>query len=266
MKLEGKICIITGAASGIGRASALLFAREGGTVVVADLNEADGKRTVTDIQSEGGQASFVRADVSRPQEVEGMIAHALSEHGRIDVLYNNAGVDFMGPIHRTSEEVWNHIIDVNLKGTFLGMKYAIPHMKERRRGTIVSTSSIAGLIGSSGLGAYNAAKGGVVLLTKHVAVEYGRFGIRANCVCPGVIETPMTQLLREDEGAADIREAMKSLYPVKRFGSPEEVAWAALFLASDVSSFVNGVALAVDGGLTAGTQSVLDQFKLRDHP
>ena len=200
MKLEDKICIITGAASGIGRASALLFARVGGTVIVADVNEAEGKKTVTDIQSEGGKASFHRTDVSRADEVESLVEHTVSAHGRVDVLFNNAGVDYMGPLHGMSEEDWDRVIDINLKGTFLGVKYAIPHMRRRKGGTILSTASVAGLVGSSGLGAYNAAKGGVVLLTKHLAVEYGRFGIRANCLCPGVIETPMTRDAARDRG------------------------------------------------------------------
>ncbi|MFQ5457516.1 MAG: SDR family NAD(P)-dependent oxidoreductase [Myxococcota bacterium] len=263
MLLDEKICIITGAASGIGRASALLFAREGATVVVGDLNEAEGKKTATDIQSAGGQASFIRTDVSREDEVEALIEGAVAAHGRLDVLFNNAGVDYMGQLHAMGEDDWDRIIAVNLKGTFLGIKHAIPHMRRQGKGTIVSTASVAGLIGSSGMGAYNAAKGGVVLLTKHVAVEYGRMGIRANCLCPGVIETPMTAVLRETPGAEDIQNAMKALYPLKRFGQPEEVAWPALFLASDVSSYITGHALAVDGGMTAGTQSVVDMFGLR---
>ncbi|MDP3939452.1 MAG: SDR family NAD(P)-dependent oxidoreductase [Deltaproteobacteria bacterium] len=264
MKLENKICIITGAASGIGRASALLFARVGGTVVVADVNEAGGKTTVTDIESEGGKASFIRTDVSRADEVESLVEQTVSEHGRVDVLFNNAGIDYMGPLHGMKEDDWDRVIDINLKGTFLGVKYAIPHMRRQKGGTILSTASVAGLVGSSGLGAYNAAKGGVVLLTKHLAVEYGRFGIRANCLCPGVIETPMTHALRESEGAEAIRDAMLALYPLKRFGKPEEVAWPALFLVSDASSFITGHALTVDGGMTAGAQSVVDMFNLRE--
>jgi NAD(P)-dependent dehydrogenase (short-subunit alcohol dehydrogenase family) len=263
MKLDDKICIITGAASGIGKASALLFASVGATVVVADLNEDGGKQTVSEIQSRGGKASFTRTDVSRARDVEALVEGTVSAHGRIDVLFNNAGVDYMGSLHGMSEEDWDRVIDINLKGTFLGIKYAVPHMKKRRQGTILSTASVAGLIGSSGLGAYNAAKGGVVLLTKHVAVEYGRHGIRANCLCPGVIETPMSQGLRETEGGEAIRDAMIAVHPLKRFGKPEEVAWPALFLASDASSFVSGHALTVDGGMTAGSQSVVDLFGLR---
>ena len=193
-----------------------------------------------------------------------MVERTVQEFGRLDVLYNNAGVDYSGPLHKMSEEDWDRIIDVNLKGTFLGIKYALPKMISQKSGSIVSTSSVAGLIGASGFGAYNAAKGGVVLLTKHVAVDYARFGIRANCVCPGVIETPMTEALMRVEAAADIRAGIQALHPLKRFGQPEEVAWAALFFASDVSSFVTGQALAVDGGMTAGTPSVLETFRLRD--
>jgi NAD(P)-dependent dehydrogenase (short-subunit alcohol dehydrogenase family) len=262
--LEDKICIVTGAASGIGRASALLFAQEGGAVVVADRNEPDGKKTVADIEARKGKAIFVKVDVSRAEEVEALVERTMREFGRLDVLYNNAGVDYSGPLHRMSEEDWDRIIDVNLKGTFLGIKYALPKMMSQKKGSIVSTSSVAGLIGASGFGAYNAAKGGVVLLTKHVAVDYARFGIRANCVCPGVIETAMTEALLRAEAAADIRAGIQALHPLKRFGQPEEVAWAALFFASDVSSFVTGQALAVDGGMTAGTPSVLETFRLRD--
>lgn len=264
MRLDGKICIITGAASGIGRASAHLFAQVGAVVVVADVNESEGKRTVEAIEAEGGKASFLRADVSRADDVRALVDATVSTHGRLDVLFNNAGVEYMGPLHGMSEEDWDRVVDINLKGTFLGIKYAIPHMRRQGQGTILSTASVAGLVGSSGLGAYNASKGGVVLLTKHVAVEYGRFGIRANCLCPGVIETPMSQALRETEGAEAIRDAMIALYPLKRFGRPEEVAWPALFLASDASSFVTGHALTVDGGMIAGTQSVVDMFGLRE--
>jgi len=262
--LENKICIITGAASGIGRASAVLFARHGGVVTVADRNEADGKKTVADIEAEGGRASFVRVDVSRADEMEGMIEQTVGEHGRLDVLYNNAGIDYSGPLHKTSEEDWDRVIDINLKGTFLGMKYALPRMIPQRAGSIVSTASVAGLIGASGFGAYNASKGGVVLLTKHVAVDYARHGIRANCVCPGVIRTPMTHALLDNPDAVEIARGIEALHPLKRFGQPEEVAWAALFFASDVSSFITGQALAVDGGMTAGTPSVLETFRLRE--
>ena len=262
--LENKVCVITGAASGIGRASALLFARHGATVTVADRNEAEGKRTAADVEAEGGRAAFIQVDVSRADEVEAMIEQTVREHGRLDVLYNNAGVGYSGPLHKTSEEDWDRVIDINLKGTFLGMKYALPRMTAQRAGSIVSTASVAGLIGASGFGAYNASKGGVVLLTKHVAVDYARRGIRANCVCPGVIRTPMTQALLESPEAAEVARAIEALHPLKRFGQPEEVAWAALFFASDVSSFITGQALAVDGGMTAGTPSVMETFRLRE--
>ncbi|MGH0032309.1 MAG: SDR family NAD(P)-dependent oxidoreductase [Myxococcota bacterium] len=249
-RLEGRVAIVTGAASGIGLESALRFAREGAVVVGMDLEEsADWKRVAdtaptaafhaVDVRDEAGQAEVARATVQ--------------DHGRIDVLVTAAGVAGGGPVHLLDVDAWQHVQDVNLKGTFLSAKAVLPRMLEQKSGSIVTIASVEGLEGGEGGSTYNASKGGVILLTKNLAMDYGRMGIRANAICPGFIETPMFQSVM---GSAtlppEIREGIRRQHELGRFGKPEEVAGAVLFLASDDASFVSGVALAVDGGFTAG--------------
>jgi len=246
-RLDGKVALITGSGSGIGRATAILFAREGAKVVVADYIAEGGEETVTMIKAAGGEAIFVKADVAKATDVEKMVKVAVDIYGQLDILYNNAGIAEIQnvPTAEVKEENWDRVIDIDLKGVFLGMKYGIPEMLKRGGGVIINTASMAGLVGFSYLPAYSAAKAGAVELTKTAAMEYARQNIRVNCICPGGIVTPMLEQ-REDFG-----NFIRRRTPVHRLGKPEEVAPAALFLASDESSYVTGTALAVDGGFVA---------------
>jgi NAD(P)-dependent dehydrogenase (short-subunit alcohol dehydrogenase family) len=247
-KLAGKVALITGAGSGIGRATALLFAREGARIVVSDVVPQGGNETVDMIKKSGGQAVFVESDVSRWADVQKMVATTLDAYGQLDILYNNAGI--MGKYIMTAdtpEEVWDRIVDINLKGVFLGSKCVIPVMLRQGGGVIVNTASTAGMIGLPGLPAYCASKAAVIQLTKTMALEYADKNIRVNCICPGGITTPMAAGYD-----ADNPPPFKQSQAMRRFGQPEEVAKVALYLASDDSSFVTGTSAVVDGGWTAG--------------
>lgn len=247
MQLKDKVAVITGAGSGIGRATALLFAQEGAKVVVADYSDEGGEETVKQIEEKGGKATFVRVDVSQAADVQKMVKAATDKYGRLNILYNNAGIEGpSAPTGNLSEADWDRVLSVNLKGVFLGSKYAIPQMLKQGSGVIINTASIAGLVGFNNMPAYCASKGGVISLTKAMALEYAKNNIRVNCICPGVIRTPM--LNRTPSPAV---EAMVKREPIGRFGEPEEIAQAALYLASDRSSFITGTALIVDGGWTA---------------
>lgn len=249
-KISGKVAIITGAASGIGKATAILFAQEGAKVVVADVVDKLGEETVKMIKESGGKAVFVHADVSKAEDVKNMVKTAVDTYGRLDIIFNNAGIE--GTTADTAnypENVFDKVIAINLKGVWLGIKYAVPELLKSGGGSIINTSSVAGLIGFAGLSAYNATKGGIIQLTKTAALEYAKQNIRVNCIAPGVIETPMVD--RALKGQPEAKAAFIQIEPVGRFGKPEEVAKAALFLASDDSSFVTGTVLTVDGGLTA---------------
>jgi NAD(P)-dependent dehydrogenase (short-subunit alcohol dehydrogenase family) len=251
MRLEGRVAIITGASSGIGKATALLFGREGAKVVVNYSHSADEANEVVDsIIKSGGEALAIKADVSKEHEVKSMIEETIKKYGKIDILHNNAGVELQKPITITNEEEWNKVLDINLKGMFHCSKYAISYMKEG--GVIVNTASVAGLFGSANLSAYCASKGGVIALTKALALEYAPNKIRVNCICPGAIDTPM--LRRFIDASPDPKATEKqftSMHPLGRLGQPEDIARAALFLASDSSSFITGHTLVVDGGFTA---------------
>ncbi|MGQ9572625.1 MAG: SDR family oxidoreductase, partial [Dehalococcoidia bacterium] len=253
MRLRDKVALVTGSGSGIGKATALLFGREGAKVMSVDLNGDTARATASEITAAGGQADSLQADVSVAADVERMIGTTVERFGRLDVLVNNAGIEVIMPIVQVPEEMWDRLIDVNLKGVFLGCKYAIPQMIRQGGGAIVNTASIAGLRGFATFGTYSASKGGVVLLTKTLAVEYARFNIRINCVCPGIIRTPMVDrgLLAVPEPEAAL-ERFEQAHPMGRLGEPEEVAQAMLFLASDEASFITGVPLPVDGGIYAG--------------
>jgi NAD(P)-dependent dehydrogenase (short-subunit alcohol dehydrogenase family) len=250
-RLAGKVALITGAGSGMGRAAAELFAREGARVVVSDLVDDAGKATVAAVQSAGGEAVYVRADVSKSADCDAMVRAAVEQYGALHVLYNNAGIFPAddGGVLDTPEPTWDTVMQVNLKGVWLGCKAGIPAMLESGGGSIVNVASFVALMGAATAQiAYTSSKGGVLSMTREIAVEYGRQGIRANALCPGPIETPLLQELLSDP----VRRARRMVHiPMGRLGRAEELAKAALFLASDDSSFMTGAALVVDGGITA---------------
>ncbi len=249
--VEGKIALVTGAAGGIGRAAAQIFAREGAKVVVSDLQEENGQETVDLIRQAGGEAVFVRCDVSKAAEVENLIQQVVATYGRLDCAYNNAGVEGAWTrIHECTEENFDFNYNVNLKGVFLCLKYQIRQFLEQKSpGAIVSTASIAGLVGSKNAGAYVAAKHGVLGLTKTAALEYGTKDIRVNAVCPGVVRTPMLERMFETN--PQMEAAMLGFEPIGRFGAPAEIGEAAVWLCSDQASFVTGHPMVVDGGAVA---------------
>ena len=248
--LEGKVALVTGAGSGIGRAAALAFAREGAKVVVADVAAEGGKETVRLIEQAGGAALFVEGDVSVSASVEVMVQAAVEQYGRLDCAYNNAGIEgAQAPTAECAEDNWDRVLSINLKGVWLCMKHELAHMVASGGGAIVNTASVAGLVGFPGIPAYCASKGGVVMLTKTAALEYATQGIRVNAVCPGVIRTPMIE--RFLGGSAEAEAEFVALEPVERMGTPEEVAEAVVWLCSDAASFVTGHAMPVDGGLVA---------------
>ncbi len=245
--LKGKVAIVTGGASGIGRATAALFAREGANAVVADYEPTGGQDTVKMIQGEGGEAFFVETDVSRPEDVERMVKETVKTYGRLDILFNNAGVGETAKATEASLEHWERVLAINLRGVFLGCKYAIPEMIRNGGGSIINNASILAEVGFSEATAYAASKHGIAGLTQTIAIDYAAQGIRANTVCPGFIRTPMVMKGLDEE----TRGYIAGLHPLGRMGEPEEVAEAVLFLASDRSSFVTGTCLFVDGGYTA---------------
>lgn len=246
--LDGKVALVTGAGSGIGRASALAFAGEGAKVVVADVQVKGGDETVKMIKDIGGEAIFVKADVSKASDIENLIRTAVSKYKRLDCAHNNAGIE--GASASTAdctEENWDRVIDINLKGVWLCMKYEIPQMLRQGKGAIVNTSSVAGLVGFRDMPAYCASKGGIIALTRGAALEYAARGIRINAVCPGVIRTPMVD--RVTGGKPEAEAPFVVLEPVGRMGTPEEVADVVVWLCSDKASFVTGHPMVVDGGL-----------------
>jgi NAD(P)-dependent dehydrogenase (short-subunit alcohol dehydrogenase family) len=251
MRLRDKVAIITGAGSGIGRESALLFAREGARVLVAEVNDSAGQAVVSEIERAGGAARFAHADVSKAADAEAMVAAAEKAWGRVDVLFNNAGIfpDKDGSVVDTDEATWDLVMRVNLKGVFFGCKYAIPAMLRSGGGSIVNTASFVALMGAATPQiAYTASKGGVLSMTREIAVEFARKGIRANALCPGPVDTPLLQELMSDPA----RKARRLVHiPPGRLAKATEIAQAALFLASDESSYVNGATFTVDGGITA---------------
>lgn len=252
-RIEGKVALITGAASGIGEATAELFAREGARVLLADVQDELGQQVLERIREAGGTAEYVHCDVSVAEDVGGMVRAAVDTYGRLDILYNNAGLARGGTITEISEDDWDLVIDVDLKSVYLGCKYAIPEMRKAGGGSIISTASIAGLRGSPRLNAYSAAKAAVVNLTRTIAGEVGSAGIRVNCICPGIIVTPIWRQVgvMADDQQEQMWRMMGQRVLLQRVGMPEDVAKGALFLASDDASYVTGHALVIDGGLTA---------------
>jgi len=251
--MHGRVALVTGAAGGIGRAAAALFARQGAGVVVADLLRAavEAEETVRLIQEGGGRATFVPTDVARACEVEALVAATIAAYGRLDYAFNNAGVcGTPTGVVGCSQEQWNEIIGINLTGTWLCMKYEIPQMMSAGGGAIVNTASGAGLLGVAGMPAYVASKHGVIGLTKTAALEFAAHKIRINAVCPGTTWTPMMETLIS--GNAEMETMLRAASPYGRMARPEEVAEVAVWLCSDAASFVNGAALPVDAGRVAG--------------
>ena len=253
-RLDGKVAIITGAASGIGRGTAMRFAGEGAAVVIADLNVEGGEAAVRDCREHGGRAVFQKADVSSEAEIMALVARAVKEFGRLDIIYNNAGIGgAVGPLEQISVEDWDRSIAVLLRSVFLGIKHSVPEMRKAGGGSIISTASVAGIRGFAGLHPYCAAKAGVVNLTRSAAVEFAKDQIRVNCICPGGINTPI--LHRNQPGVKEaMEEWMAKGQPIQRAGHPEDIAGMALYLASDDARWVTGQAMIVDGGLTVGSQ------------
>jgi NAD(P)-dependent dehydrogenase (short-subunit alcohol dehydrogenase family) len=251
VRLQDKVAVITGAGSGMGRVAAQLFAGQGAKVVVAEFGEEAGAETVRLVESAGGSATFVRTDVSNEASAKGMIDHALSTFGRVDVLYNNAGVmpEADHSVIDTDVATWDQVMAVNVRGVFLGCKYAIPAMVEQGAGSVINIASFVALLGCSvPQDAYTASKGAILSLTRSLAVQFGPKGVRSNAICPGPVETPLLMdWLVKDEKAKQIRLARN---PTGRFGKPEEIVNMAIYLASDESRWTNGASLVVDGGIS----------------
>ena len=244
MKLKEKAAIVTGAGSGIGRASAILFAKEGAKVVVADIDSRNGQETAETIMGRGGEAVFIQVDVTKAVGVQQMVDTAVEKYGQLNIIFNNAGIlQELKPVESITEEEWQHIFDVNVKSVFLGAKYALPELKKTGSGVIINTSSISGLRPRPQNAVYTASKGAVIMLTKALAIELAPFNIRANCICPILTDTPLLNIY-----SAETKKKFISTIPLGRLAEPEDIANAALYLASDESAMVTGVALNVDGG------------------
>jgi NAD(P)-dependent dehydrogenase (short-subunit alcohol dehydrogenase family) len=254
MRLQDKVAIITGAGSGQGKAAAKIFANEGAIVIIAEWNEDNGKQVEEEILATGQQALFIKTDVSDEENIIALVDEIMTRYGKVDVVFNNAGIGFsssskfkMDRLTDTPLQDWNHILAINLNGVYLLSKYVLPIMKKQNGGSIINNSSLNGIIGVPGADAYTASKGAVVALTRVMAVDYGKFNIRVNCICPGAIDTPMIADVLKNEAFS----AAFTSNPLRRVGKPEEVANAALFLASDESSYVTGLIMPVDGGVSA---------------
>jgi NAD(P)-dependent dehydrogenase (short-subunit alcohol dehydrogenase family) len=250
MRLENKVAIITGSASGMGQIAAEIFAHEGASVVVTDIDSA-GETTAQNIRAAGGQATFVQADVANESEVKYLIDSSIETFGHVDILYNNAGImpKEDGSVTNLAVSTWDHIIDVNLKSTFLCSKYTLPHMVRQRQGSIINIASFVAFMGCTvPQDAYTASKGGLLALTKSFAIQYGQQGIRCNAICPGPIETPLLRTLWVSEEARNLR---LNRIPLGRFGASEDIVYLALYLASDESAWTTGTWITVDGGISS---------------
>ena len=248
MRLENKVALISGGARGMGAVEAKLFAEEGAKVIIGDMLEEEGRKVEAEINEAGGECVFVSLDVSSEEAWQNAVNEAVSRYGKLDILVNNAGIYRAHNVEETTSDEWDQVMDINAKGVFLGTKHAIPAMRDAGGGSIVNISSVAGLVGSRATSAYNASKGAVRLLTKSTAIQYASAGIRANSVHPGTIETPMTEGFLADPS---MRQDRMDRTPIGRLGKPEDVAYGALFLASDEASFMTGSELVIDGGRTA---------------
>nr|WP_210407267.1 SDR family oxidoreductase [Hydrocoleum sp. CS-953] len=246
-EFEGKVALITGGSSGIGRATAIAFAKKGAKVVIGDRMEKEGQETVAMIKEIGSEAIFIKTDITQATEVENLVNQTINTYNRLDYAFNNAGTEgTLGPSIEQTEENWNQIINTNLKGVWLSMKYQIPQMLKNGGGAIVNNASVAGLIGVPNLSIYCASKHGVIGLTKAVALEQAKAGIRINSVCPGPTQTDLLDRILSKIG----RSEAKAAQPIGRFGKPEEIANAVVWLCSDAASFITGHSLTIDGGYT----------------
>lgn len=245
---DGKVVLVTGGGSGIGRATAIAFGESGANVVIADVDDAGAEATVQQIKRGGAEALHVRTDVSKEAQCERLVAAATDAFGRLDIAFNNAGImaAYGEKLHESTEEDWDRLMSVNLKGVFLSMKHELRQMLRQGEGVIVNTASAVGLTGTANSVTYPAAKHGVVGLTRCAALQYARSGIRINAICPGLVETPLTQSMREQE--PDFDEKRRNFIPLGRISSPQEIAQAVLWLSSDAASYVVGISLLVDGG------------------
>ncbi|HKN00166.1 MAG TPA: SDR family oxidoreductase [Candidatus Binataceae bacterium] len=251
-KLDGKVAVITGAASGMGRATALRFTKEGAAVVLTDLNATGGEDAVAECAAAGGKAVFQRTDVTSEADIKAAVDRAVREYGKLDIMFNNAGVaGAIGPIEKVTSQDWDRTFAILLRAVFLGMKYSIPELRKAGGGSIITTSSVAGLRGSGYLATYSAAKGAIITLTQAVAIELGHDKIRVNCICPGGVNTPLIHRGRPgaEEGA---EKNMARMQPIPRAGRPDDIANMALFLASDDAEWITGTAMVVDGGMNTG--------------
>jgi NAD(P)-dependent dehydrogenase (short-subunit alcohol dehydrogenase family) len=249
MKLANKVALITGAASGMGKSAALIFAKEGARVAAVDVDSAQVQQTADEITRNGGEALALRADVSKSEDVQKAIEQTVSHFGALNIVYNNAGIEGESNfLANMTEEQFDRVIAINLRGVFLGMKYALPHLVKAGGGSIINQASIAGLVAARGGAGYCASKAGVIAMTRVAALEYGRYNIRVNAICPGAIETPMAQRIRK--GAPPNPKAIQRISVLGRMAEPEEIAKVALFLASDDASFATGAPFIIDGGWT----------------
>jgi 3-oxoacyl-[acyl-carrier protein] reductase len=249
MKLGNKIALITGAGSGMGKAAALLFAGEGAKIAAVDINEEQVRQTAAEISKRGGEALAIRADVSKSDDVQRMVDETVAKFGALNVVYNNAGIEGgSNYIVNMTEDQFDQVIAINLRGVFLGMKYTLPHLIKAGGGSIINQASIAGMIAIKGGAGYAASKAGVVALTRVAALEYGRYNIRVNAICPGAIETPMAQRIRKGEPPKP--QALQRISVFGRMAEADEIAKVALFLASDDASFATGAPFVIDGGWT----------------
>ncbi|MGD1703959.1 SDR family oxidoreductase [Dapis sp. BLCC M229] len=250
-EFEGKVALITGGSSGIGRATALAFAQKGAKIVIASRRKKESEETVAMIEEISSEAIFVKTDITQATEVENLVNQTINSYNRLDYAFNNAGIEgIFGPSIEQTESNWNHIIDTNLKGVWLSMKYQIPQMLKNGRGAIVNNGSMLGLIGAANASIYCASKHGVIGLTKAVALEQATAGIRINTVCPGVIQTDMVDRAFGKDDDSEAKAQIVAAHPIGRIGKPEEVANAVVWLCSDAASFITGHSLTIDGGYT----------------